>query len=245
VALRATAPLIGAFLFAFVGVDETFEDGVRAYREGRFQDAARIFAAQETATPNERAFVVRYDLALAAWRAGEVGTAAAAARRAAEAPGADLGAVAFLEGSIAWSRALRAEAVAASVESEPFAYDAAIAAASAARDAWRRAATTRDDWPEARRNVERAARFVETLRERKKVAEDAKRKTDSRPTEEPKPPPERPSNAEARETRASSVALTDEQVRRLFERLDALEKERRATRLKERAATNATTERDW
>jgi len=239
-------------------------DGERAYREGRFKDAAEAYARADAAAGDGASAELLLDEALAALRAGDLSRAESCADRAAR-RGAESAALAdFVKGNAAFARAAVSEMQADRVEAEPFAFDAAIAQAETARDAWIRADVAKDDWPAARRNVERALVAIDRLREKKARAERAKRKQQdvavarpkpkskpdvpppprtSPPTETPrsadKPPPTKtPSDLESGE-------LPAEEVARLFDLLAAKERAKLDARRASRAERTADVEKDW
>jgi len=208
-----------------------------------------------------------YNRALAALRDNKPRIAAEQAARAADSARAvdsELGALAvFLQGNAAFAQCLIAAKHAQSAEAEPFAFDIAIGYAESARDHWEHAATTREDWPAARRNVERARLKIEYLR-RKKSERTGDRKSDSDPqlnlkrqptpntNQPPKPPTTDPSGAAGTKANQDPEAanavldeLSREQVLRLLERLDEKEKEKRALRRKRRSTASTGAERDW
>jgi len=213
---------------------------------------------------SEKDAVAHYNRALAALRDNKPRIAADEAARAAD---GGLGALApladFLQGNAAFAQCLIAETQAQSAEAEPFAFDIAIGYAESARDHWQHAATTRDDWPAARRNVERALLKIEDLK-RKKSERTGDRKSDSDPqlnlkrqptpnnNQPPKPPTTDPSGAAGTKSNQDPEAanavleeLSHEQVLRLLERLGEKEKEKRALRRKRRSTASSGTERDW
>jgi hypothetical protein len=144
--------------------------GSNAYDEGRFGDAHDAFVA--VTLGDDAAPELLYDRALAALRAGRLDDAVATLAREREAPAGDTRPLlVFLEGNVQFARAERAAQQARAPEAEPFAWDLAIRQALSARDAFRQAAATREDWPQARRNAERAARLLEKLRGEKAAAD--------------------------------------------------------------------------
>jgi hypothetical protein len=247
-----------ALLLVAGGTDE----GLRAYREGRFADAQRAFAEAEKREGDGASAELLYDEALAALQAGDLSAAESAAERAAARGGARFAAARdFLLGNVAFVRCERAKAVATRPEAEPFAFDAAIALAETARRRWQLAAASRADWPEARRNVERALLETETLRKLKAAAEEKKKKASSSGPTEP-PPPEKSEapppqtresgdrRAEGQESepapapRASEVELDAAQIARLFDRLFEQEREKQKLR-RETRARRTDVEKDW
>jgi len=183
-----------------------------------------------------------YERALAHLREGELRAAEAEAERAA----AD-GLVAhsdFLRGNVAFGQATLAEKQARAPGAEPFAIDVAIAYARKARRLWEHAATTRPDWPAARRNVERALLKIDEL-EKLRRRGDPRRQPQPRPRPGPTPRPEKTDEVEAADERPVLDALGPEEVRRLLDRLAEKEKEKRDLRRSRRAERSAAVERDW
>ena len=176
-----------------------------------------------------------YDRALAALDDGDFDAAEGALR---EGPVDD-----FLRGNIAFARCLRAERQASTTAAEPFAWDVALLYGRKARDFWQRAAMTRDDWPAARRNVERALLKLEELqKEKEAVQPQRKQKPKPRPIPLPRPgaPEDKPEPVAPRLDK-----LSPEQVLRLLETLAKKEEEKRALRTKERKERGAGIARDW
>jgi len=242
------------------------DDGLSAYRDGRFADAHRLLAeARRDAGPSASPELAA-DAALAALRAGAADEATAAAKEAAARGDAAVAAFAeFVRGNAAFAKCDVAEAQARLPESEPFAYDVAIRWAAAARDAWIAAARSRDDWPEARRNVERANLRLAELTRAKADAE-AQRKRPGPPKIRPKPlpspgkdgkpaepqPPQPSSGAQAgkdgKEPGGDEAVLTElspAEVRRLRERLAEKEREKSALRREQQEKRRAEAEQDW
>jgi hypothetical protein len=215
-----------------------YEDGARAYREGRFQDARAAFAVGGDERPAE----LLVDEALAALGAEDLGAAENAAANARS--DADVAPVAdFVLGNVAFARCALAEKQASTIEAEPFAFDAAIAFADTARNRWTAAAASRDDWPAARRNAERAAVKADDLRRRRIDASDKRRRSRTPPS--PRPAPAKPTDAKEPAAQADEIPLTREQVLALFEQLAAKEKEKLASRRARRERSGGEVERDW
>lgn len=229
---------------AFVGLAllavASFASGLDAYRAGRFEDAAAAFRATIAAEGEAASAEVRANLALAALRSGALTEAEVAARAAAERD-ADrfAGFARFVEGSVAFARCDQSMAQASGPEAESFALDIALSQAARARDAWRDAVRTRGDWPEARRNVERALRRIDELERLKRE------RATPPPQQEPDPPPANDPVAPDREPDAALDELPRERVFELLDLLDAKEREKRGLRAKVRAQRPATAERDW
>ena len=168
--------------------------------------------------------------------------------------------VAFARGRLAWARSEAAEAAAAGPGADPTMLEFAIVRAEDAVAAWRRAAASREDWPAARRNVERALLRVERLR---KAKGERDKKPDAKPPPDPKPPPRPdlwppppppppplpPKPPDARQPTPSPddalPDLTPEALARLLERIAAQEQAKRAKRAAVRVERSAGVEKDW
>lgn len=242
------------------------DDGLAAYRDGRFADAHRLLGeALRDAGPSAPPALAA-DAALAALRDGAADEAIAAAKDAAARGDADVAAFAdFVRGNAAFAKCDLAEAQARMPESEPFAYDLAIRWANNAREAWIAAASSRDDWPKARRNVERANLRLESLTRAKADAE-AQRKRPGPPKIRPKPlptpgkdgkpaeplPPQPAPGAQpgkdAKDPGGDEAVLTElsaADVQKLRDRLVAKEREKTALRRAQQEKQHTTVERDW
>jgi len=190
-----------------------------------------------------------YNRALAAyqkedWRSAEETAASAAARGDQTVTGhCD-----FLLGNVAFRRCELAERQASTPEAEPFAFDVAIRACDRAREAWERAAMGRDDWPAARRNVERALSKRDDLT-RKKAEAERRRNRPPRPKPKPKPEPgageDRPEPDSPPREEPAFEELARDEVLRLIEKLQRKEEEKRAVRTERRRAESFGVERDW
>lgn len=226
--------------------------GVRAYREGRYEQAETALARAAEDAGDGASAELLHDLALAALRAGSLSTAAEAAERAARRAKPELApACDFLLGNVAFARSELAALQASGPEAEPFAFDVAIALAERARLAWERAAASREDWPEARRNVERALLLLEDLRARKAEAETARKLEPDAPPPEPEPlePPEAAPITEPGEEAAPRepelAPLAPEDLARLLERLAAKEREKLELRSRRRTERSSDLDKDW
>ena len=157
----------------------------------------------------------------------------------------------FVAGNAAFERCTRAEAQARGPEAEPFAFDVAIAHAEAAIGHWRTALASRDDWPQARRNLERAFVKLEELRRERQSAVDKQRR--QRMADSPQPATgetEEPAGGERTQEAADPLAaqavdLASTQVDELLRRLARIEDEKRALRRSTRAAASRNVEKDW
>jgi len=232
---------------ALAGCGSSVDDAARAYREGRFKDAAAAFAQASRDAGDGASAELLYDEALASLRAGDFTHAESSADEAAARGGAVFAALRdFVRGNAAFARSALSEKQADGIEAEPFAFDVAIAQATAARDAWVRAAISRDDWPEARRNVERALLAIERLKVKKQAREDREKKSTEAPKPRPLPTPKAdPKNGKETPAELQSAELPADEVRRLFDVLAAKEKEKLAARRTRRDAQPVDVEKDW
>lgn len=242
---------------------DPFGDGVRAYREGRFQDALRAFAAAEREAGESVAPEVLYNKALAALAVGDLLEAESSAERAAGRGGPQYEALRdFLRGNVAFVRCEAAEVTADTPEAGDMGLESAISHGMSARAYWQRAAMTRDDWPEARRNVERALLKLKSLELKRDAREAQKRKEreakpkplpmPTNPDEEPPQPEERtdPENRGEVESEdvpapATVIELSPEQVRHLIGKLKEIEAEKRRLREAVRRTGPLRVYRDW
>ena len=169
----------------------------------------------------------------------------------------------FLEGNAAFARSEEAERAAKQAGADPTTLDFAIVRAEDAVAFWRKAAVTRDDWPEARRNVERGLLLLKRLRA---AQAEKNKKPDSKPSEPsdakpvpppdakplvppppppPPPPPKSSDGAESPKPEASTPDLTPEQVMKLLEVLQEKEKQKLAARRADRRARSLDVDKDW
>lgn len=219
----------------------------RAYEQGRFEEAHDSYGAALAEAGDGASAELLANGALAAIRAGKPGDAESFAERAAARGGPEVAARAlFLRGSAAFQRCGTATLQADTVEAEPFAFDVAIAYGEKARDLWGAAAATRPDWPEARRNVERALLELDEIREKKREAE-RRRARRANPPPKPKPLPapsgDEEKTEEEKAAEAMNAELGPEQVLALFEKLREKEREKLELRRSRRAAAGGG--KDW
>ncbi len=194
-----------------------------------------------------------YDSAIAALQRGELDAAIASAATAAERGGHDYEALRdFLRGNVAFERSVAAEA-AMREDADPRARQAPIAHTEDALAAWRAAASTRTDWPAARRNVERALIRLEMLRERRSEGskgdpQPGDTPPDDPPDADPPKPPENDGDGNDPEPPPSDVAsdaLPAAKVLGLLELLVQKERQKLALRRAQRSARSAEVEKDW
>ena len=243
-------------LVLLVGGD-TFSDGVRLYREGRYKEALASFAAAEERAGEDASAELLYNKALCALRSDKLVVAEVAAEKAAVRGGPDFfGLRDFLLGNAAFLRSEAATALARRPEAGPVALEEAIRQAGSALDFWQKAAVSRSDWPAARRNVERALLKLEELKKLEAEAERKRKKAAARPKPRPQPrptvrqtgDPERdPRNRERvrRETAPVLLELSAAQVQRLLDKLSQKEQEKRKLRRERQRVRRLLVERDW
>jgi hypothetical protein len=221
--------------------------GRRAYREGRFEDAhAALVTAVESAGEDASAELL-YSRGLAALATGDLRDADSSAERAASRGDPEIAALCdFLRGNAAFGQCELAERQASTVEAEPFAFDIAIRFGEKARDFWQLAAASRPDWPEARRNVERALLKLEELAKKKAEAQkDPERPAEPRPLPLPESADEGRKTEEEAAPEAQLTELTAEQVEKLLQRLAEKEAEKVALRRSHRRKRMEEVEKDW
>lgn len=189
-----------------------------------------------------------YNQALAALNAGDLTAAEIAAEKAAARGGPRFHALRdFLLGNAAFARCREAELETMRPLAPEAVFDTAMDRAVTAARFWRKAAASRPDWPEARRNVERALLKIEELKNRKEAArqeQDQKRKgmPDLAPVQDE-------GDVERSHDESKIDAVLDElpgsQVMRLLEKLDEKEKEKRYVRSARQRLEGAKVEKDW
>jgi tetratricopeptide (TPR) repeat protein len=216
--------------------------GVTAFEDGRADEAATQFS--RAVLESEPSAALLMNLALAELHAGHPEAAEASAERAALAGGpAWYGERDFLLGAAAWQRSMRLETRADLPGAGPDPFQAAIAAAELARESWKRACMSRADWPEARRNLERAILRVRALKKRQEDRENAP--TSQRVvqvTAPPPPPPPTTGPAPVATPPSDPGRLDEAAIAALRARLQAAALEKRRVRMATRA-TSAT--EDW
>ncbi|MBU0756109.1 MAG: hypothetical protein KJ645_13280 [Planctomycetes bacterium] len=244
-------PLIWlSLMLLFPWGNDVFEEGVQAYREGRFQKAVEAFARAEKAKGPRAPAELLYDQAMALFRAGDLVKAEYTAEKALVRGGETFeGMRDFLFGNTAFKRCETAEARASGPEAEPFAFEEAILHAESARDAWIDAALSRPDWPEAARNVERALLKLEQLKIKQAAAKRQNKKTPDQKMNEAPPclPPPGATDPGEEEVKVKAVMdeLPAEGVQRLLEKLAEKEKEKMAVRKARQARQQAEVEKNW
>ena len=234
----------------FLPGGDLFSEGVRAYQKGRLQDAYEAFTEAERAAGNDASAELLYNRALAALglpqaRGGELRAAEVSAEKAAARGGPEFAGLRdFLLGSVEFLRCERAEAEASLQDADPTSLTQAILHAENAVGSWQMAASSRADWPEARRNVERALRKLEELKQRKAEAE--ANQPPKRETPEPPPNEDPIEELEAESTpQEAPPELSPEQLARLLDKLAQVEAEKRTLREARQRIRSANVEKDW
>ena len=246
----AIARLAAGFAaLVLLGGGDEFAAGVRAYQQGHFAEAYEAFSAAEQACGDDATAELLYNRALAALQVGQLRVAEYSAEKAVVRGGAGFaGLREFLFGCAAFARCERAEAEGSMLDADPTAFGRAMAHCVAARDFWQRAAMSRVDWPQARRNAERAAVKLEELRQKK---EDADRQRRARVEKQPQPQPEPPKTEGPREEveqtpvpQQQPTGMPPDLLDVLLAKLAQVEKDKRAARrARQRARTGVA--RDW
>ncbi|MAB80946.1 MAG: hypothetical protein CMJ89_16490 [Planctomycetes bacterium] len=241
---------VGLVLFGWLGM----ADGVTAYNGGRYAEASETFARAEERAGHGAGPELLFDRALAALRAGDLRVAEYSAEKAVVRGGAEFESLRiFLFANAAFGRSLRAEAEAGLRDADPTAFGRAIDHLGRAIELWRVAAMRNDfhgDWPAARRNLERALRKLEELEKKKEEAEQnqnkKKEKEPEQKQEEPTEDPDAQSEEQERQaTPQPEVDLSSAELAQLFERLRAMEREKRELRQERRRVRSADVEKDW
>ena len=227
---------------------DEFAEGVRAYREGRYQDALDAFTAAEAAAGDEASPTLLYNLALAALQTGQFRLLEYTVEKAAARGGTEFAELRdFMLGSSAFARCETATAEATLADPDPTALSRATTDCQIALEFWRKAAARRDDWPEARRNVERALRQLEKLQQMLAEAEERAKKEQAPtdPEEEADPQDEDPDkDEEVPDAQQEPGQLSRDDLLQVLNRLAQTELEKRSLR-RARQRIRTDVERDW
>ncbi|MHC5062722.1 MAG: hypothetical protein ACYTG5_01965 [Planctomycetota bacterium] len=243
-------PLLLSLLLLIPGSDD-FAAGMKAYAEGRYKEALAAFAAAELAAGNEASPELLYNRALCALRMRRMVEAEYSAEKAAARGGPDFAALCnFLRGNAEYLRCQTAEAEALLVEADPTAYDRALGHARSSLEHWTLAASSRSDWPEARRNAERALLKLEQLVAKREEALANQKKKQATPPQPELEPPEDPTDPEESEEQAPELQLEADplslaEVADMLQRLAAKEKEKRDLRRARRQTGAFKVKKDW
>ena len=235
------------FAVLLLAGDASVVDAVRAFERGEAATAWERFRAAEERAGAEASAELVYDRALAALAAQDWVDAEAAAERAV-ARGLKPALRDFLFGNTAYLRAQRARLGTVRPDAPPTAFQPAIEALEQSVEQWQRALSRREDWPEARRNIERAMLELDELRLRQEMASDTQKvptAPEAEPIEEPEDPAEEEQPEEEEPERDELAELTPAQLAELWERLAEKEREKRRLRTSKRGLRSADVERDW
>lgn len=250
-------------LSVLVGACGEASQARRAFEDGRYDDAQRGFAQALTDAGASASPALNAHLALAALGNGALEQAERAAREALEAgaTGEVRGLAAFVRGNVAFARSEALEPEAFAVGGDPTLAERVRAFAEDALASWRVAAASRADWPQARRNVERALLRLDRLRERRADGPGRPKLPAPLPVPGEKPPDAPPGGEQAPlppppggESRpggdgpppgVEAGVLDAAAVERLLEVLREQERQKQALRRARRQATGGGAERDW
>ncbi|HHI81110.1 MAG TPA: hypothetical protein ENK02_14180 [Planctomycetes bacterium] len=158
----------GTLLFVLgLGLPQGFEEGVRLFEEGKFQEAHRAFQERDRALGDRAPASLLFNRALAALRVGANQDAEISAERAAARGGPGGYALRdFILGNASYQRAARAAREARLPEGGPRALDRAILGFQTAIQHWSRALEKRPNWPQAAHNIALAEKRLEQLNKR-------------------------------------------------------------------------------
>lgn len=238
-------------LLLILAAGDDFATGMKAYEEGRYKDALAAFSAAELAAGNTASPELLYNRALCALRMRRWVEAEYSAEKAAARGGPEFAALCnFLRGNAEFMRCQTAEAEALLVEADPTAYDRALGHARSSLEYWELAARSRADWPEARRNAERALLKLEQLLQKREEALANQKKKKATPPPPELEPPEDPTDPEESEEQTPELATEAEalslaEVADMLQRLAAKEQEKRDLRRARRQSGAFKVKKDW
>ncbi|MFQ5504756.1 MAG: hypothetical protein ACE5F1_08180 [Planctomycetota bacterium] len=221
--------------------------GLEAYEAGRFREALEAFGEAEEQAGHEAPAELLYNRSLAALRAKALRICEFSAEKSVVRGGPSFAGLRdFLLGSAAFARAQRARAEATLREADPTAFQRAILHARNALDHWQRAATSRSDWPAARRNAERALLALDELEKMKARAEEQRQAKKAREREEQERPAEQ-TEAEEQDPEAQEDPgeLSEQEIERILARLEETKNEKLALRRAMRKRPGLSVEKDW
>ena len=214
------------------------EDAHAAYADGRYEAARELWQRRLEQLGDAAPPELRANAALAALRMHRPADAERAARPLLSHDDPSWRARgAFLFGLAAWQRADTAVAAAGLPDAEPMAWDLAVRHLDEAWRHWRAAAAGAPGDARAVRNAERAWRRLAEVQQRRDQAQRAAQR-------EPPPPPEPADASEAVRPDVASEALSAAELRRLRERLQQNERDKRRVRLLPPPGA-VVGERDW
>jgi hypothetical protein len=150
----------------------------------------------------------------------------------------------FLLGNAAWTRSMKEEQAAMGPRGAS-AMTAAIRHADQARASWQLAAARREDWPEARRNVERARLRIEELRRKKAELEPESRPPPKPPPRGDRPQPSQPQLMPGMRVDPELTELPADEVTKLLDRLKDKDQDKLRVRRARQAEIGLGVEKDW
>jgi hypothetical protein len=220
------------------GVD-AFQRGTQAYQEGRFKEALQAFDKAERAAGNHASPALLFNKALAALHSGELLVAEYTAEKAAARGGLGYEALRdFLLGNIYFKRCEKVEKKAV---------DQALAHAEQASAFWQAAQMRRPDWPESRRNVERALLKIKELKTKKEMAQQPSKEKKKKikvkidPMQEGDPNRRQPLS----QVTPQQNELSLDRVKGLFDKLEEKKKEKLMLRRRQQRMLRSEGEKDW
>jgi tetratricopeptide (TPR) repeat protein len=227
----------------------TLEAGLERYRSGDIDGAAAIWQRALEAQGEDAPAVLHINAALVALAQGDVAIAHQQAELARPKAGAALApACDFVMAHVAFEQAKAGLRILRGPEAGPADFDRVLGLASVAREFWRRSAIERSDWPQARRNAERAHLLFEALQNRRDELA-GERKTLEIPKvrilpgqgEGKQPKPQKQKTDEERSD--DPLRKAPESVQAVLDQLREREQRRRQRR--QEARDRQTGERDW
>ena len=155
-----------------------------------------------------------------------------------------------IRGAASFGRSVVSEAAAEMPGASLALFDVARRQTETARDAWRLALRLAPQSEEVRRNLERAVRRIDVLKEKKRLAEEARRAAPKRPKPVPSDGNKSAGTPQAKGTSEVSVEvatgdLPPEGARRVLERAMEKQREKRVARELRRESPSQGVERDW
>lgn len=267
---RAAAPVVGALLVTLLLPGCGRMQEARDLAAGGQHAAALALLEQDLARAGARApAALHANLGLCALRLGQVERARAAFAAAEAAGGPAYARLAtFLRGHAAFVASRDLEQQSRRPGADPALLEGALMRAEDALAAFRLASTQGPDWPEARRNLERALLRLESLREQRRTGSPGNATPrlrpgpagseasdpaaapapagPGRPSSPTMPPPTPGAGAQADEgARVVTAGLPDSELRLLGEVLRRKAAERDAARQGQRARASARVDKDW
>jgi hypothetical protein len=233
--------------FALLAGCSDFSAGLEAYREARYAEAQTIFVAAAADLQGQSLAVAQFNLALVALQFDRPRLAESLAEKAMLTGGRE-GQVDFVAyrdfilGNTTYARGLVSAQAAGRPGASLRLIDLAISQVSAAMGYWQVAATSREDWPPARRNIQRAWLTLEHLRGVRSQAL-------QRQGGQAQPPPK---DADWQDTKASAdpdqpqpLKLSAQQMQALLQELQEGQDDQLKLRKDRRAEAVVKVDKDW